>query len=253
MRVAFVGKGGAGKSALAGAFARALARKGGRVLAVDSDPMPGLAFSLGIGHVEDGIPDDAVVEKAEGEDGPRFRLRPDLTPAEAVERYAREGADGIRVLQFSKLRGHVRATMRSQMAFRSIVAGLPEDGWDMVGDLPGGARQAAYGWGEFAHCFLLVTEPMGQSTLAARRISRVVSRVYEGRRVVVVANKVRSEGDVELVAQGTGLEVVAAVPWDEELVAAEKAGLAAIDVAPGSAAVESVLKLVDRLEKEPWS
>ncbi|MDP8932341.1 MAG: AAA family ATPase, partial [Actinomycetota bacterium] len=42
MRVAFVGKGGSGKSALAGTLARALARRGESVLVLDSDPMPGL-------------------------------------------------------------------------------------------------------------------------------------------------------------------------------------------------------------------
>ena len=48
VRVAFVGKGGAGKSAIAGTFARALARRGEPVLAVDSDPMPGLAYYLAL-------------------------------------------------------------------------------------------------------------------------------------------------------------------------------------------------------------
>ena len=62
MRVAFVGKGGAGKSAIAGTFARMVARGGDPVLAIDSDPLPGLAFSLGLA-VDDTppIPDDAVV------------------------------------------------------------------------------------------------------------------------------------------------------------------------------------------------
>ncbi len=60
MRVAFVGKGGAGKSALSGTFARVLARRGDRVLALDSDPMPGMAFSLGVPASDAGLPDDVV-------------------------------------------------------------------------------------------------------------------------------------------------------------------------------------------------
>lgn len=39
VRVAFVGKGGAGKSSIAGTFARLLAVTGQPVLALDSDPM----------------------------------------------------------------------------------------------------------------------------------------------------------------------------------------------------------------------
>ncbi|MDQ6797584.1 MAG: AAA family ATPase, partial [Actinomycetota bacterium] len=94
MKLAFVGKGGAGKSAIAGTVARALARRGTPVLAVDSDPLPGLAFSLGLESDEAPIPDDAVVERKEGEDGPRFRLRPGLDAADAVEQFAVMAPDG---------------------------------------------------------------------------------------------------------------------------------------------------------------
>ncbi len=44
-----VGKGGAGKSVIAGTIARLAARDGARVLALDSDPLPGLSLSLGSG------------------------------------------------------------------------------------------------------------------------------------------------------------------------------------------------------------
>jgi CO dehydrogenase nickel-insertion accessory protein CooC1 len=47
LRLAVVGKGGAGKSVIAGTLARLLARRGERVLALDSDLLPGLALSLG--------------------------------------------------------------------------------------------------------------------------------------------------------------------------------------------------------------
>ncbi len=67
VRIAFIGKGGAGKSALAGTFARLLASQGEAVLVIDSDPMPGLALSLGMPVTDEGIPDDATVERAEGE------------------------------------------------------------------------------------------------------------------------------------------------------------------------------------------
>jgi len=99
MRVAFVGKGGAGKSAIAGTFARFLARRGLPVLAIDSDPLPGLALSLGLDIDDDvRIPDDAVRERQEGEKGPRFRLVDGLGASEAIDRYAVEAPDGVRFL-----------------------------------------------------------------------------------------------------------------------------------------------------------
>ncbi|HET9442436.1 MAG TPA: hypothetical protein VFO65_03875 [Acidimicrobiales bacterium] len=250
MRVAFVGKGGAGKSAIAGTFCRALARHGRPVLALDSDPMPGLAFSIGLGSSDDAIPDDALEEKAQGEEGPRFRLRAGLSAHEAVDLYARQAPDGVRFLQFGKLRGHSANMMRAQIAFRQIVADLPEDRWDIVGDLPGGPRQAAFGWAPYADTYLVVVEPTSKSLLSARRIARVAAKMEGTHRVVAVANRVREAGDEERVREATGLDVIGAVPWDEELAEAERRSLAPIDHAPGSKAVRAVESLVDRLAGE---
>ncbi|MGH9075798.1 MAG: ArsA-related P-loop ATPase, partial [Acidimicrobiales bacterium] len=154
MRLAFVGKGGAGKSAMAGTFARMVARQGTPVLAIDSDPMPGLAFSLGVEVTDAPIPDEAVEERADGEEGPRYRLRAGLSAADAVERYAALGPDGVRFLQFGKFRTGGQF-MRSQLAFRQILDELPEDPWTMVGDLPGGTRQPFFGWGSYARTVLI--------------------------------------------------------------------------------------------------
>ena len=48
MKIATVGKGGSGKTTVAGTLARILARGGGKVLAIDGDPNPNLALTLGI-------------------------------------------------------------------------------------------------------------------------------------------------------------------------------------------------------------
>lgn len=251
MRVAFVGKGGAGKSAIAGTFARALARHGESVLAIDSDPMPGLAFSLGLAVTEASpIPDDAVVERGEGEKGPRFRLRPDLGGAEAVERYAVTGPDGVRFLQFGKLRTNAAPLMRAQFAFRQIVDDLPEDRWNLVGDLPGGTRQAFTGWGGYAKTFLIVVEPTAKSLLSARRLARLAQSDEGSHEVVAVVNRVRRPDDVDTVRTRTGLQVVAAVPWDEEFAEAERRGKAPIDAAPECPAVQEIELLVERIVEQ---
>lgn len=250
MRVAFIGKGGSGKSAIAGTFARSLARRGEPVLTIDSDPMPGLAFSLGLEVSEAGIPDDAVVERKEGEQGPRFRLRPGLTPAQAIEQFAVTGPDGVLFLQFGKLRGHVASLMRAQFAFRQIIADFPAQGpWSVVGDLPGGTRQPFAGWGDYADTFITIVEPTAKSMLSARRLANLAHRSEGPRRIVAVANKARHPGDADAVAARTGLEVIASVPWDEEFADAERQAKAPIDVAPGSAAVLAIQSLVDRLSR----
>lgn len=48
MKIAVAGKGGSGKTTIAGTFARALARRSQNVLAIDGDTNPNLAISIGI-------------------------------------------------------------------------------------------------------------------------------------------------------------------------------------------------------------
>ncbi len=248
MRVAFVGKGGSGKSAVAGTLARALARRGESVLVLDSDPMPGLAYSIGIDATDAGIPDEAVEENPD-ERGPRFRLRSGLSAEEAVERYAATGPDGVRVLQFGKLRGHVAPFVPSQFAFRQIMAELPDGRWNLIGDLPGGTRQPFLGWGDYARTMLVVVEPTAKSLLSARRLARL-ARMENAPRVVAVANKVRMPRDPAFVAERTGLQVVGSVPYDELLAEAERQGVPPIDHAPRSSAVQAVESLLEWLSSE---
>lgn len=247
MRVAFVGKGGAGKSAISGTFARMLARRGHDVLAIDSDPLPGMAFSLGLDRDDAPLPDEAIEDRQEGEEGPPYRLRAGLSAAEAVERYAVHAPDGVRFLQFGKIRTDARALFRSQLAFRQITRDLPLDRWDLVGDLPGGTRQAFTGWGRYAETYLIVVEPMAKSLLSARRLARLAADADFPVRVAAVANKVTEDGDVELIERRTGLEVLAAVPLEPAFADAERAGKAPIDVVPDSAAVRAVSFLVERV------
>ncbi|MGQ0743514.1 MAG: nucleotide-binding protein [Acidimicrobiales bacterium] len=255
MRMAFVGKGGAGKSAIAGTFVRFLARRGDPVLAVDCDPLPGLGFSLGL-PVDDSppIPETAVRERREGEDGPRWRLDESVDPLQAVEQWSVPAPDGVRFLQFGKTR-HAGANLwRPQTAFLHVVRGLPDDlDWHVIGDLPGGTRQAFTGWGSFADTILVVVEPTTKSLLSGRRLARLALAPRgdkPGPRVMAVASKVREPGDTEMIAAATGMEVVGSIPWDEDLAEAERLMLAPLDFAPHSPAVQAVEFLVDQLCEE---
>jgi CobQ/CobB/MinD/ParA family nucleotide binding protein len=86
MRVAFMGKGGAGKSTLAGTLCRALARQGVPVLALDVDTMPGLAFALGGPAHEARLP----AGLASRQDGQGWQVKRGLRPSRLVDRFAAE-------------------------------------------------------------------------------------------------------------------------------------------------------------------
>lgn len=243
-----VGKGGAGKSVIAGTMARLLARDGRSVLALDSDLLPGLSFSLGSG------PDPAkppLLDAAEKDENGRWRLKRGVGPVRAVQRYATEAPDGIRLLQAGKTpREGLEPIMGSVNAFYKVVHRLPGAqafrDWAIVGDLPAGPRQTAFGWAPYASAFVVVVQPGAQSALTARRVARI-ARLREGAEVVFVANRVTGRRDVRYVEKLIGEPVVAAVPADEGVTEAERLGVAAIDHAPGSAAVAAIERLVAAL------
>lgn len=248
LRVAFVGKGGTGKSTLAGALARTLARRGLPVLAVDSDPMPGLAHAIGVGAADDvGVASDAVEELTDDDGRTDHQLRAGLSAEQAVDRCAAIGPDGVRFLQIGKASAGHRPDAAAQRAFRLILAALPDDGWQVVGDLPGGTRQPFFGWSDYARTVVVVVEPTATSMLSARRLARLARGGSGPERIVAVASKVRDRDDTRAVACRTGIPVVGAVPLDGAVGDAERRGVPLVDLAPRCPAVRAVAELADTL------
>lgn len=100
LRVTLAGKGGSGKTTIAGTLARLLAQQGRDVIAVDADTNPNLATTLGIGP--DRVRDIVSL--------PRTLLRretqPDGTttstfardPLEVLAEYGATGPDGVKLV-----------------------------------------------------------------------------------------------------------------------------------------------------------
>ncbi len=252
MRVAFIGKGGAGKSAVAGIFCRLLARQTGQpVVAIDSDPLPGLAISLGLPNTDTPLPAELVEKVGDDPSTATWELRPGTDAHEVVEQYAPLGGDGVRLLQWGKLHGHVRVLLQSQEAFRLVVNSLAETDVHLVGDLPGGTRQPFFGWGGFADVLVVVAEATPSSMLSAKRLANLTARKgKDGEQVIVaIANKTLDPSDADRLAEFSGLRVIGSIPRDPAVAAAERAGVALLDYAPASPAVEAVRSLVDAVGK----
>ena len=100
MRMAISGKGGSGKTTLAGTLARALAQQGASVLAIDGDPNPTLGYTLGIaaGDVDaiPTIPRD-ILETIAAPDGTAVR-RLRLPIPTLIETYGKQAPDGVNLL-----------------------------------------------------------------------------------------------------------------------------------------------------------
>lgn len=249
LRLAVVGKGGVGKSVVSGTLARVLARRGHRVLALDSDTLPGISFSLGA-DVSDDVPLNAAAER---DDNGRWHLIKGVGPARAVQRYATDAPDGVRLLQIGKHdRRGLTPNRPSHQAFYKIVHQLDSvrflEDWVVLGDLPAGARQAAYDWAPYARHFLLVVEPTWQSMLTARRIARITTQMRDDVRLSLIVNKAATDEDAERVQEFLGVPLIAVVPVDEGVRRAERAGGALLDLVPDAPAVRAIEALADALD-----
>lgn len=115
IRLAVVGKGGAGKTVLVATMARLLARQGRQVLTVDLDTSPGLAISIGLPHGEA----ELLAEAVEPDPGANYgwQLAAQLTPDAVVEKFATPGPDGVHYLGVGKI-----STPEKEAAKRSVSA-----------------------------------------------------------------------------------------------------------------------------------
>jgi len=249
VRIAVIGKGGAGKSVIAGTMARLAARRGARVLALDSDLLPGLSFSLGSGPdpVEPSLR-DAVEQDASG----RWGWRAGIDAVSAAQRFATTAPDGVRVLQRGKAAQEgFEPLVGSSKAFWEVAHGLvdaPEfRDWTIVGDLPAGPWQMAEGWAPYAETYVVVVQPTAQSALTGRRVARLARLQAPAADVVFIANRVDGEDDVRHVEKWVGERVFASLPADEHVAAAERVGVAPIDHAPDAPGIAAMGRLVTAL------
>jgi len=99
MKVAVAGKGGSGKTTIAGTLARVLADRGQRVVAIDDDSNPNLALTVGAGSaVADvpALPRDLLEERADAEGTRRLELS---VPAEDfIDRFGVAVRDNLTLL-----------------------------------------------------------------------------------------------------------------------------------------------------------
>lgn len=241
MKVAVAGKGGVGKTSIAGTLARILARDGRSVLAIDGDSGPNLGLTLGIpaGRMA-GLPTLPAALPA----GPAGE--PTLAePLDAVRRSCAVTArDGVELLIMAAPEQAGTGCLSSRHAtVRAVVRECPDD--VCILDTDASPEGFSRGVARHVDLMLIVVEATAASLQTARRMVGL-ARDLGLARVELVANKVRDAGDLERIgglASDLGVAVAGAVPYDPALQAADRDMRAPLDAAPEAPAVGAIAGL----------
>lgn len=247
MKLAISGKGGVGKTTVSALLAHALRRTGRRVIAVDADPDSNLLACMGYPDPESVRPlvelQDLVEERTgvkPGTTGGMFRLNPRVDDIPA--KYAVD-VDGVRVLVAGAVKkGGAGCYCPENALVRALVAHLLVEGdAALVLDMEAGVEHLGRGTVAAVDRLLVVADPGRRAVETARRI-RALAADIGLTDVGLVGNRIRSPED-EAFLRGAlaDMEFVGAVPFDEDIVAAERDGRS---VASASSAAEGAVSAI---------
>ncbi len=242
MKIAVAGKGGVGKTTVSGTLARAIARNGHAVLALDADLNPMLGVSLGVGadETESLISARQAVAAGEQEHEP--------TVEGIVQRFGADAPDGVRLIVASRLETVDPGCMCCGVNPLKLVRELEHGDRTVICDLEAGLGTVEGLRPGDADVVLVVTNPTAKSLDVARRAIELASAVAE---VIVLANRVSDESDLELMRDALGDRELVVVPEDAVIAEADREGTAPIDLDAGAPGVAALVRLAERLAGAP--
>lgn len=236
MKIAVAGKGGAGKTTVSGTLARALARSGHEVLALDADANPMLGISLGVGPEQTDVL-VAARQELESDDAEH-----ETTMEGVVERFGADAPDGVRLVVVSRIEGPGAGCQCCGLSPNQMMSELEERERVVLCDLEAGVGAVVRAGN--ADVVLVVANPTAKSIEVARR---AVAIAKETSRVIVVANRVASDEDLADIEAVVGGEEMVVIPEDRGIANADRDGEAPLDAAPDSAGVAALVDLAARV------
>jgi len=237
MKIAISGKGGVGKTTLAGVMARILGKRGCKVIAIDADPDSNLASAIGISEeqmktlqplaqMKEFIEERTGAKK--GTYGAFFQLNPrvdDIPETYSVEK------DGVRLILLGNIpQGGGGCFCAENALLRSLLAHvmIERDEYVIV-DMEAGLEHLGRGTTEYMDALIVVVEPGRRSFQTAYQVKRL-SEDLNIKRVYIVGNKIMDQADRSLIRESLkDLPYLGDIGYNEKVAEADKKGLSPYD------------------------
>ena len=239
MKIAVAGKGGVGKSTIAGMLARQFAADGYKTIAIDVDPDASLARCIGLSEeqIQNIVPLSEMKElikertglKDFGVFGSFFKSNPKVD--DIPEKFSILH-QGVRLLQFgAPKKGGSGCYCAENALLRELMRHLLVETDDVIiMDMEAGIEHLSRGTGDAVDLLIVVVEPGKLSMKTAYRIRSLAADVGIPN-LAVIGNKVRSEKAKEAIRAGlTDFDILGFLPHDESLLEADLNGLSPFDL-----------------------
>jgi len=254
MKIAVSGKGGAGKTTVAGVMARILGDRGKKVIAIDADPDSNLASAIGIDEesLRDVRPlaamEEFIAERTgskKGQYGAFFQLNPRVD--DIPERFSLV-KDGVKLLVLGSIpQGGGGCFCAEKALLRSLLSYvmIERDEYVIV-DLEAGLEHLGRGTTEYIDALIVVVEPGKRSFQTARQVRRLADDIGI-KKVYVVGNKIADGQDETLVRENLeGLPLLGFLSLNDRIIEADKRGVSPYDLS--EKVREEVTAVLDSLE-----
>ncbi len=232
MKVAVSGKGGVGKTLIAGGLARGFAERGLKTMAIDADSSPNLAMTLGL-SVEEARKIVPISENKELVDSKTstgysgvFRLS--FTVDDIVREYSVCTPLGVSLIVMGTVQSMGAGCMCAPNAvIRALLRHLiVERNEAVVLDLEAGVEHIGRGTARHVDALLIVADSNLKSLEIAKHIHDMASNAGM-KQLFLVGNRVMNEAQkdaIKIFAEQNGLSLLAFVPFDQKVTEADMRG-----------------------------
>ncbi len=260
MKLSVAGKGGVGKTLIAGTLARLFAQDGYNVLAIDNDNAMNLSYTLGIDpEVKKEITPISDMKKlvkertdVAGGGAGIYNINPEVS--DIPDRFKVSGPDGLELLVLGGIEDPSSGCLCPENALiRTLLHNLflKRDEVVIV-DFEAGLEHLGRGTAKGIDVMLIITEPSQKSLDLSKKIIEL-SKKLGVINVYLVANKISDDTQLKIIherIEDWDVPLYHSVPLDPEIGAADLRGEAPLDYNPDSPALEKIKQLYSKLKEE---